>query len=192
MGLLALFLLLCLLSVSFINGSYDPKVFTVEKGSHDFKPNDFPFPLIGVDSYSGFVSFDKTCWWSIEDDDYKYGNDIYDWNKIGGFTHYFSANNNNAALFGWRPSPLYNKIEITAYTNIGKTFKTGEVVTVPVDSLVFLDLQWERDSVLYYYADGRHSELIKKPKVLRKVGSWFGGNRESHGRKSLTLRVIVK
>lgn len=176
-----------------VNNGQDIKMYCVKLGNHDFKPNDFPLPLAGINNYSAYVSFDSTCWWSIEDEDYPHGTDIFDWNKIGGFTNYFSANNRQSVLYAWRPDKTYNRIQVTPYVNDKKGgFIAGDPMSVPVDSVVWLFAHWEGNLVTYEYGGGIWEHNIRKPWMLRKVGPWFGGNQAAHNDMKLSMKVLVK
>lgn len=184
--------LLLLLARPVLNSGQGLKEYVVKESRHDFKPNKIPLPIIGIRAYEVVLKFDSTCWWGIEDVDYDHGVDIRDWNKISGATNFFSASNKQSALLGWRPSKVYNKIEVTAYTNARDgTFRTGPVITVPVDSQLVLGFKWEKDSVVYQYAGVVHAEALKRPFLVREVGPWFGGNQKAHRRIWLLLKSHV-
>ena len=162
------------------------KMYSVEIDKHDFLPNALPWPYFGAREYEFSIRFDSSAWWSIEDQDYHYGNDIYDWNKIGGLTNYFTANNKQSVLVGWRPSPDWMVMELAAYVNDKYGgFKAGPARLVPVG----IDTRGKINqfgSVAYFaYGDTIISLPAKKAFVTREVDVWFGGNRPAH--KAMTI-----
>lgn len=162
-------------------GQGKEKEYTVPAGKHDFKPNALPWPHFGAREYEFSIRFDSSAWWSIEDEDYPYGNDIEDWNKAGGLTNYLNANNKQSVLIGWRPSPDYMVMEITGYVNDrdGK-FRTGPPRRVPVGQYTAGKIN-QFGSVAYFnYGDTIVALAASKAFITREIDMWFGGNREAH------------
>ena len=162
--------------------------YRVDQGTHDFKPNDAPTPYFGADIYTASFSFDPSCWWSIEDEDYSGGQDIHDWNKIGGMTNFFNANSKHSALLAWRPGKAANTIEVTAYINPKRgRFVTGPVVLVPVETRLDAQIRWSADGIRFEYGGEQFDYPLERPWAIRKVGPWFGGNQVAH--KEMVLRM---
>lgn len=155
--------------------------YLVTAGNHDFKPNDFPSPHFGADTYTADFYFAASCWWSAGDEDYHGGRDIEDWNKLGGMTNFFNANSTHSVLFGWRPAKRPATIEVTAYINPKSgRFVTGPVVQVPADVPMSGRIYWAADTVYYEYGAISFQHPLEKPWAIRKVGPWFGGNQTAH------------
>jgi hypothetical protein len=167
--------------------------YAVEAGEHDFKPNDFPAPYFGADTYQATFSFTPSCWWSIEDEDYTGANDIYDWNKIGGMTNYFNANSTHSVLLAWRPAKSSNVIEVTAYINPKSgRFVTGPVVSVPVGERMQAQIKWSADNVQFDYGGAQFTHAVEKPWAIRKIGPWFGGNQPAHRAMQIKMESTLK
>lgn len=162
-------------------GQGNEKQYSVVKNKHDFRPNAFPIPYFGAKEYQFSVRFEPSCWFGIEDQDYQGGNDVKDWNKIGGMTNYLSANNKQSVLFAWRPDTAYMVIQVTAYTNDSKGgFVAGEPATVKVGDYVEGKIKWFGNTAYYYYGDQVVKHKSKKTFIIREIGPWFGGNQTAH------------
>lgn len=145
------------------------KTYNVKAGKHDFKPNSIPFPFLGAREYEFYIRFDSSAWWSIEDEDYPHGNDIYDWNKIGGLTNYLSANNKQSVLIGWRPSPEYMVMEITAYVNDKSGgFKAGPPQKIQVETNTTGTIKQFGTAAYFSYGDTAINMNAKKHSLLGK------------------------
>lgn len=167
----------------------DWTTYRVEKGDHDFLPNDFPAPYFGADHYTVDLVFTSSCWWSRGDADYNGGVDIKDWNKIGGMTNYFNANSTHSVLLGWRPAESPEVMEVAAYVNPKSgRFQTGPVLQIPVDRTLHAEIKWDADSVRFEYGDQSFSYPLSKPWAIRKVGPWFGGNQPAHRKMLLKMQ----
>lgn len=164
------------------------KEYAVKAGKHDFTPNAFPFPYFGVREYEFSIRFDSSAWWSIEDENYHHGTDIFDWNKVGGLTNYLSANNKQSVLIGWRPAPEYMVMEIAAYVNdaSGK-FKFGPARKIAVETSATGTIKQFGDVAYFNYGDTIVSMTAKKAFVTREVQAWFGGNRPAH--KDMVIHI---
>lgn len=174
-------------------GQGSEKVYKVVEGKHDFKPNDFPLPYFGVSKYEFSIRFEASSWWSIKDEDYEGGNDIHDWNKIGGMTNYLSPNNKQSVLMAWRPDTAYNVIQIAAFTNDSKGgFKAGPPRKVKVGDHATGNIKWFGKVAYYSYGDTIVKHRTSKPFVVRKIGPWFGGNQTAHKTMYLHLASHVK
>ena len=157
------------------------KTYKVVKDKHDFLPNSIPFPFFGASEYSFSIRFEPSIWFGIEDEDYSGGNDIKDWNKIGGMTNYLSANNKQSIMMAWRPDTAYMVIQIAAFTNDKNGgFVAGEPELVKVGDYVEGEIKWFGSTAYYYYGDQIVKHKSKKPFIIREIGPWFGGNQTAH------------
>ena len=171
--------------------------YEVEKGKHDFTPNDQPWFTASTKCNFEFI-LSNSMWFSMEDPDYSGGNDVADWNKLGaGLTWFFSGNTSRTAVLAWRPSQVEkNAFEIAAYINpaSGKFIAKGITIVRAGEAMqgqliitssyaVFkLKKQGESDdkySVVQLPFDGL-PWYMSWAKFYRGIGPWFGGNQPSH------------
>lgn len=158
------------------------KKYTVEKGSHDFKPNDQPF-----------FTFSNKCDWSFqltesmyytrEDPDYPYGS-YNGWNKLGfGFTSFFSANNKCSVMVAYFPDETeVNRFDIVGYTNDKNGgWKAEKLANVGLGEYEGQTI-WLPDEVIFKIKEkGSEQDYTflqmqaKRPSFRRGIGAYFGG-----------------
>lgn len=175
-------------------------LYTVEKGRHDFKPNDQDFCTFRS-KVEGAFWMDDSMWFSQSDPDYQGGEDVKDWNKIAGVTWFFTGNTNRSAMLAWRPVESEKGLfEVAAYVNpaSGK-FQATVIGTVKVDELIEFQVIWVADMAVFKIRkpggeDWTWAELpLRRPpwglKIYRHLGAWFGGNRPAHKRMEFWMET---
>lgn len=175
--------------------------YTVQKGEHDFKPNDQCL-ITHRNKISGVFSLTSACWFSREDPDYSGGSDAADWNKIAGVTWFFSGNSNRSAILAWRPNERAKGVfEIAAYVNPDEgRFKAEKIGNVLAGEEVEFQVIWVADMAIFKMKqpsaeDWTWKELpLKRPtfwgRLYRHLGPWFGGNQPAH--KEMTIYLDAK
>lgn len=176
-------------------------IYRVEKGRHDFKPNNGAW-ITGKNKIEGAFSFTESMYFHIEDPDYPHGSDVYDWNKIAGLTWFLSSNSNWSGMLAWRPNQgKRNSFEIGAYVNRrGGSFDFKTIRIVDVGQTVFFQLIWVSDTVVFKtrIEDETDFQFLQMPlknppwwfPYFREIGPWFGGNRPAH--KDMTFELEIR
>lgn len=168
----------------------------IDKGEHDWRPADIPVPILRCcfKELVFEVEFDKSCWYRWLQDDGKVDKDQFDVNKGGGLTNMLSFNDVDSFMWGWWPDPeIKHKFNVTAYSNIGK----DKVEIGNADGKVVLPVYAsERFWVTIKPGPGRGWQMKietkerigmafhvhrSKFRVMRTLGSWFGGKNNEPG-----------
>jgi hypothetical protein len=153
---------------------------TIRTGSHDFRPNAFPWPIKGDFDLVLKLDLHENCW--FPPDSIPCGRS---WNKGGGITEYFSLNNHNSLLLAWRPADEGGIFEVCMYVNDAEG---GWCASAPLfmptyhtACMIFSRRGQQLSSRLEIWhgqekmQSGKTHIQITISGWLRKVGAWFGG-----------------
>jgi len=156
--------------------------YTIKKGKQNFKPLDNFLPKFGKKRFEVTFVFDESCYYSLND--WGGDNDFYDLNKLKGVTNFFSANNKQSVMLAWRPvKDALNTFDIFAYVNQ----KNGDFsyswlghVMAGIEETFWLE--WEKSKAIFGWKNETYwEEEIKRPCVMRGIGTWIGGENNSKG-----------
>lgn len=174
-------------------------IYTVQKGEHDFKPNNQVF-FTFKSKVSGSFRMDVSMWFSREDPDYSHGEDVKDWNKLAGVTWFFSGNSNRSAMLAWRPVESEKGLfQLAGYVNpLGGGFKAEKIMQVRAGELIDFKVIWSAGMAVFKIRrPGEDWIFAQMPlddppwwgRIYRQLGPWFGGNRAAHKRMELILEI---
>lgn len=174
------------------------KKYTVEKNRHDFTPNSQPFITWSNEINAEFY-FTESMYYHPENTDYFGGSDVYDINKLIGYTWFFTGNTHISAMAGWRPFvDEKNVFELFGYVNYkrGKfdtsllgRFKVGDQMKIRLDwvgSKVIYDVKKNETELTFESMDFRY---LPFPQFVRGLGPWFGGNQKAHKEMNFFMDV---
>jgi len=162
----------------------------VKKGKHDMRPKRFPWiewPSIHYSrkrNHTMEIEVEFT-----EKSRYSIGKDQNDWLKVAGITEELTTNNINAGMLAVRYHPGIDMFELGLYVNSEgkKLFPTTHVIWCSIDQPIRARLnlfeglytiqmwrkgQEDTTKVLGMRGNGRSDN----PKLVRNIGSWFGGS----------------
>lgn len=175
-------------------------IYTVEKGKHDFKPNNQAW-ITAKNKIEGSFRFTESMYFTQEDPDYQYGVDAKDWNKIAGLTWFLSSNSNCSGILAWRPNEKEkNSFEIAGYVNPRSGgFKAQKIINVFTGEVVQFQLIWTGGLMTFktkteQAEDWTFTQIaLNNPpwwfRFYREIGPWFGGNRTAHKEMRLELEL---
>jgi hypothetical protein len=169
---------------------------TIRPGSHDFRPNAFPWPITGDFDLVLKIDFHENCW--FPPDSTPCGRS---WNKAGGLTQFFSLNNHNSLLLAWRPADEAALLEVCMYVNDAEGgWRASAPLTMRIDETACMIFSrrgkllnarleiWKSEKYNWIKA-GENAQKVQIGKTniqipisgwLRKVGAWFGGKCKAH------------
>jgi hypothetical protein len=158
---------------------------TIRPGSHDFRPNAFPWPITGDFELVLKIDFHENCW--FPPDSTPCGRS---WNKAGGLTQFFSLNNHNSMLLGWRPADEAGVLEVCMYVNDKEGgWRASAPLFMLTHQTACMFFRRKGDLLSSKLEIWEGSEKIQAAKTnisiplsgwLRKVGAWFGGKCKAH------------
>lgn len=168
------------------------KKYTIRKGDTNFKPYDNFLPRIRPLGFVVEFKFDPSAWWSPEswDNDADYNDEL----KLKGLTDFWSANDNHSAMVSWRPvADQPNTWRVSPYLNYPGTTRTiGEPLIVRGNDSGKFVVTFKEDGTVHYIGTVTSSTGVTKglprqvfpfqrTRVMREVGTWFGGANNSAG-----------
>lgn len=177
------------------------KQYYVEKGKHDFKPNDQP--LLTWD-YSCYFTFelDQSMWYNYLGDEYPddyvfpdTGKPYNGINKLGfGFTAAHTANDNWAGMLGWFPDHTsVGRFDIYGYINPpGGGHQSKKFMQVLMGQKYEGKTIWQKNHIEFHLREfgstvpfEQLNMPLERPRLnlwflkinlpVRGIGGWFGG-----------------
>lgn len=170
--------------------------YKVKKGKHNFTPVKLSqFIPKRLADFVLIFSFSESCWYDTS------GPIGKSWNKLGGRGKAFGANNKDAAMAAWRPSPIPNHFEVCGYTNDAEgKWKGTQPITIPAGkqgrcAVMFGTLpdgarivNYELSAPSGEYRDEYHPFPYRG--CSRDRGPWFGGLNPAPHAMNLHTRIL--
>lgn len=180
-------LLILFLFLSAFNAEPTFTEYTVDKGSNNFKPDQFKIVCDKKFTLVYYVKFTDDSKYEIKNQDGTYHEDQWDWLKGGGISNNLLSNMKDAALWAFRWNAVLKKFELTGYFHVnGKTFyseNTFQNRMVRVDTNEILKITVEKNNVWSVKIYNSSDVLLQSYSILssgtpclsRYIGAWFGG-----------------
>lgn len=189
------------------------KTYTVKAGKTNFRPLENPFPVRNPKGFEISFMFLPGGWCSKEDYTYtdENGNEVFDkdwndWQKLKGFTHFFSSNTKRTAILAFRFGEQPETYEVCAYINDKKgrpLYDNDNTLIVEANEQASGTMQVINNVAVFnlategggYYEEQHPFDLFK---LCREVGTYAGGANNSPGpyggqaAKDMSIRIDFK
>ena len=177
--------------------------FKIKKGQKLFRPLiRIPKTTKNLTGFELSFKIERGAWASLEE--WKGDKDWYDWMKLGGFTSFFSKNNSDSCLIGFRYGQEPETYEVTGYTNYPNTkflfgVKPNEIAAVEAGKWYSVRVKIKGGKAMYTLPNGAKVEFPFKVRgLMRSVAPYPGGSNNSEGEfggiafKNIKLNIIIK